>query len=76
MRNRETKDFSLQIKEVDEQTGTFTGYLSVYDVVDAGNDLTYTINWSISSGRPFAVAAWRARSCLSGLPASANAHSP
>jgi HK97 family phage prohead protease len=34
----QTKDFRLEIKAVGED-GTFEGYLSVYDVVDLGNDL-------------------------------------
>jgi HK97 family phage prohead protease len=34
----ETKDLRLELKAVNED-GTFEGYLSVYDVVDLGNDL-------------------------------------
>src|SRR5678816_2268149 len=34
-----TKDFRFEIKEVSDDTGTFTGMLSVYNVVDLGNDL-------------------------------------
>lgn len=35
---KETKDLRFEIKELTE-SGTFEGYVSVYDVVDAGNDL-------------------------------------
>lgn len=35
---RETKDCKLELKAVNDD-GTFSGYLSVYDVVDLGNDL-------------------------------------
>lgn len=36
--DRETKAFSLEVKSLDE-AGTFEGLLSVYDVVDAHNDV-------------------------------------
>lgn len=35
----ETKDFRLEIKTLDDESGTFTGILSAYNVVDLGNDM-------------------------------------
>lgn len=38
-RPREQKDFSLELKSVDDGAGTFTGYLSVFNVLDLGKDI-------------------------------------
>lgn len=34
-----TKDFRFTLKSADDETGTFTGILSAYNIIDLGNDL-------------------------------------
>ena len=35
----ETKDFKFNLDDIDEEKGTFTGFASVFDVVDSYNEV-------------------------------------